>query len=90
MPQARTDRARKRPTAPALDCGTAPAEIYRDGGFGRPVGRVAASLFENPIPERHDQADFLGHGDKLIGGIQTALRMLPAQQCLEFRKLRRG
>jgi len=58
-------------------------EVHGDGGFGGPTGGVAACLFEHPIAEGHDQADFLGHGNKLFGRNQAALRMLPAQQRLK-------
>src|SRR5438477_4299422 len=71
MPPVRTDQARRQPRAPASDCGTEPAT-------GSP-----RSWFWPPIAERHDQPDFLGHRDKLIGRDKTALWMIPAQQCLE-------
>src|SRR5262249_13179672 len=58
-------------------------EVHGDGGFDGPTGGIAACLFEHPIAERHDQADFLGHRNKLFGRNQAALRMLPAQQCLK-------
>ena len=44
---------------------------------------AAQACLQHPFADRHDQADFLGERDELVGRDQPALGMVPAQQRLE-------
>src|SRR5580658_6490910 len=48
----------------------------------RPIDRIRASLPEDPLPERNDQAALFRKGDELIGINQTPLGMAPTNQSL--------
>ena len=48
-----------------------------------PRGDLTAGLLERPLADRHDEAGLLGQVDELVRADEPALRVLPAQECLE-------
>ena len=59
-------------------------------GSRLPALHLAARLVEHPRADRHDEAGLLGDGDEVAGAEQAALGVLPAQQRLDARDVRRS
>src|SRR3569623_942117 len=69
----------QQPRAAELDGG----HIDRDFKIVRPQHRLPTGFLNHPFAMRDDDADLLGHGNKLLRRHQAVLRMNPAQESLE-------
>ena len=68
-------------------------DIYGHARFGpgavKPMRRRFNRGSKHPIGDFHDQARFLGHGQKPVGCHDAAIGHAPAQQCFDQRCVKR-